>query len=236
MYKVAKIDQNKGSGRSFLLMTYKLYHHLDTVGGVDKGNCLNVILSLLKYAWKKNDYQCGLRHSTIADDTRLSRTTIYRTLLTLTELNIVKMIKGRSGKSYRINALFLNTEKTTMFKSETSMFKSETKRVSTLPTLEEQYIKITNIQKIMKKGLAKDAIIKELSELPFEELKSDKTNIYYCNLAITLKEELLREKNLVPTDKILTALKNTTKKSNSRYVEKVEYNKRNNLDYKGNPK
>jgi hypothetical protein len=64
----------------------------------------------------------------------------------------------------------------------------------------------------MKKGLPKDAIIKELSELPTEELKSDKTNIYYCNLAIALKEELLREKNLVPTDKILTALKNTGKK------------------------
>jgi hypothetical protein len=44
--------------------------------------------------------------------------------------------------------LFLNTEKTTLFKSETSMFKSETKRVSTLPTLEEQYITITNIQKM----------------------------------------------------------------------------------------
>jgi hypothetical protein len=88
----------------------------------------------------------------------------------------------------------------------------------------------------MKKGLAKDAIIKELSELPTEELKADKTNIYYCNLAIALKEELLREKNLVPTEKILASLRNTTKKSNSRYVEKVEYNKRNNLDYKGNPK
>jgi hypothetical protein len=58
------------------------------------------------------------------------------------------------------------------------------------------YINLNNtlIEKIMKKGLAKDAIIKELSELPFEELKSDKTNIYYCNLAIALKEELLREK------------------------------------------
>ena len=88
----------------------------------------------------------------------------------------------------------------------------------------------------MKKGLPKDAIIKELSELPFEELKSDKTNIYYCNLAIALKEELLREKNLVPTEKILASLRNTTKKANSRYIEKVEYNKRNNLDYKGNPK
>jgi hypothetical protein len=100
------------------------------------------------------------------------------------------------------------------------------------------YINLNNtlIEKIMKKGLAKDAIIKELSELPTEELKSDKTNIYYCNLAIALKEELLREKNLVPTEKILASLRNTTKKSNSRYIEKVEYNKRNNLDYKGNPK
>jgi hypothetical protein len=90
-------------------------------------------------------------------------------------------------------------------------------------------IKNTLIEKIMKKGLAKDAIIKELSELPFEELKSDKTNIYYCNLAITLKEELLREKNLVPTDKILTALKNTGKKTNAAYKYTVAKNKRFNI-------
>jgi hypothetical protein len=81
----------------------------------------------------------------------------------------------------------------------------------------------------MKKGLAKDAIIKELSELPIEELKSDKTNIYYCNLAIALKEELLREKNLVPTDKILTALKNTGKKTNAAYKYTVAKNKRFNI-------
>jgi hypothetical protein len=40
---------------------------------------------------------------------------------------------------------------------------------------------------------------------------------------------LLREKNLVPAEKILASLRNTTKKSNSRYIEKVEYNKRNGI-------
>jgi hypothetical protein len=198
MYKVAKIDQNKGSGRSFLLMTYKLYHHLDTVGGVDKGNCLNVILSLLKYAWKKNDYQCGLRHSTIADDTRNST-----------------YLKAEVSK--------LNTQKAKYGHSEGTYLNSINRN--------NNYINLNNtlIEKIMKKGLAKDAIIKELSELPFEELKSDKTNIYYCNLAIALKEELLREKNLVPTDKILTALKNTGKKTNAAYKYTVAKNKRFNI-------
>jgi len=218
--------QNKGSGRSFLLMTYKLYHHLDTIGGVDKGNCLNVILSLLKYAWKKNNYQCGLRHSTIADDTKLSRTTIYRTLLTLADLNIVKMIKGRSGKSYHINALFLNTEKTTTFKSETSMLKSETKYVSTLPTLEEHYISLTNIQKIIKKGLPKEDLIEELSLLPIQELENDTTNVWYCKLAIEKKRELENDKKLVPVEKILSSLKNTGKKTNSAYRYTVAKNKK----------
>lgn len=225
---MSEIRQNH---RSFLLMTYKLYHHLDKVSGVNKSNCLNVILSLLKYAWKKNNYECGLRHSKIEQDTGLSRTTIYRSLLTLGKLNIITMVKGKSGKTYKINTLFLHAEKNTMFKSETSMFKSETKYVSNIPTLEEQYNTLNNkVDEIINKGLPKDVMINNLAILPLEELKqSMKRHPYYIPKAIERKEELDRQKNLVPTEKILNALKNVSKKSNARYVEKVNYNKRNGI-------
>ena len=39
--------------RGFLHITYKLYHHLDIVDGERKSHCLNVLLSVMKYAWKK---------------------------------------------------------------------------------------------------------------------------------------------------------------------------------------
>jgi hypothetical protein len=53
------------------------------------------------------------------------------------------------------------------------------------------------------------------------------------------KEENARSKILesyVHPQKILNELIKIKKQSNPRYVEKVSFNKRNNLDYKGNPK
>jgi hypothetical protein len=227
MYKVAEIKQKYDTSRSFLLLTYKLYNKLDELSGPSKGNCLNVILSLLKYAWKSSDYKCAVRYSTIIKDTKLSKMTVRRSCRLLEDLGIIKIKRLSSANLYSMNSTYLkaevsklNTQKAKYGHSEGTYLNSINRNIN---------IKNTLIEKIMKKGLAKDAIIKELSELPIEELKSDKTNIYYCNLAIALKEELLREKNLVPTEKILASLRNTTKKSNSRYIEKVEYNKRNGI-------
>jgi hypothetical protein len=227
MYKVAEMKQKYDTSRSFLLLTYKLYNKLDELSGPSKGNCLNVILSLLKYAWKSSDYKCAVRYSTIIKDTKLSKMTVRRSCRLLEDLGIIKIKRLSSANLYSMNSTYLkaevsklNTQKAKYGHSEGTYLNSINRNIN---------IKNTLIEKIMKKGLPKDAIIKELSELPTEELKSDKTNIYYCNLAIALKEELLREKNLVPTEKILASLRNTTKKSNSRYIEKVEYNKRNGI-------
>jgi len=69
-------------------------------------------------------------------------------------------------------------------------------------------------------------------------LKKDKNNPYYVKLAIQRKQELAanEKKTYVPPQKILQALKSISKNSNPRYREKVAYNKRNNLDWKGHAK
>ena len=223
--------------RGFLQLTYMLYHHLDKVGGSKKANCLSVYLSLMKYCWKSNDYRAGLRHSTIQKDTGLSRTTIHRTLLTLTKLNVISTIKGRSGKTYQINVKFVKFEKG-MFQNETSMYKNETLNVSNVKTLVETLIYSNTIEEIIKNNRGnKQSIIDNLANLPLLDLKMDKNNPYYVKLAIQRKEELAanEKKTYVPPQKILQALKSISKNSNPRYREKVSYNKRNNLDYKGNP-
>ena len=215
-----------------------LYHHLDKVGGSKKANCLSVYLSLMKYCWKSNDYRAGLRHSTIEKDTKLSRTTIHRTLLTLTKLNVISTIKGRSGKTYQINVKFVKFEKG-MFQNETSMYKNETSNVSNVKTLVETLIYSNTIEEIIKNNRGnKQSIIDNLANLPLLDLKMDKNNPYYVKLAIQRKEELAanEKKTYVPPQKILQALKSISKNSNPRYREKVAYNKRNNLDYKGNAK
>ena len=47
---------------------------------------------------------------TLAKDTNLSRSTIKRSLDTLEKMNVVYSIKGRSGKTYSINQLFIKNE------------------------------------------------------------------------------------------------------------------------------
>ena len=221
--------------RGFLHVTYKLYHHLDILNGEEKSTCLNVFLSVMKYAWKKNGYKAQLRHETIAKDTGLCRATIKTAISKLVKLNIISDIRGRSGKTYIVNDTFLKAEKT--YDSQTSAIskpqiaKHLTPDSQTLATLEET-IYINNIGKIVKSFAGdREKILDELSKLPINELKEDKTNVYLCKLAIQRKEDNERESKAtyVNSEKILTALSRIKKQANPRYREKVEYNKRNGI-------
>jgi len=183
----------------------------------------------MKYAWKKNGYKAGLRHETIHKDTGLCRTTIKECLETLNKLNIIKSIRGKSGKTYIVNEVFLKTEK---LYEKTEIAHRYTQDSSLRATLEEHnpvYTDENNISKIVK-GLAgnREKMIEELSKLPVEELKQDKTNIYLCKLALQHKEQY-ENKTYVSSDKILDALKSVQKNTNSRYKQKKEYNIRNNI-------
>jgi len=214
--------------RGFLHITYKLYHHMDILDGVKKSYCLNVFLSVMKYAWKKNGYKAGLRHETIHKDTGLCRTTIKECLETLNKLNIIKSIRGRSGKTYVVNEVFLRAEK---LYEPTQIAVSPTRDSRNTTTLEET-ISINNIGKIVK-SFAGDTekILDELSKLPLDELKQETVNVYLCKQAIQLKEDKERESKAtyVNSDKILSALSRIKKQANPRYREKVEYNKRNGI-------
>ena len=197
----------------------------------------------MKHAWKKNNYECGLRYSTIAKETKLSRITVRRTLDTLEKLHIISTIRGRSGKTYKINQLFLKTEsdgsimhinKNKMYKKDHSDVYNRSVLVEALPLY-----KGTNIEKIIRDNRGDmDSLILNLSKLPLKDLNSDTKNPYYVKLAIEKKAELDRESKAtyVHPQKIINELTKIKKNSNPRYREKVAFNKRNNLDYKGRPK
>ena len=216
------------TSRGFLHITYKLYHHLDLIDGERKSHCLNVFLSVMKYAWKKNGYKADLRHETIHKDTGLCRTTIKSCLETLNKLNIVKSIRGRSGKTYIVNEVFLKAEKTY---EPTQIAVKPTQDSRFTATLEET-IYINTIGKIVK-SFAGDSqrIISELSKLPIEDLRNEKVNVYLCKQAIQLKEDNERESKAtyVNADKILSALSKIKKETNPRYKEKKAYNIRNGI-------
>ena len=212
--------------RGFLHITYKIYHHLDKLEGVHKSNCLNVFLSVMKYAWKKNGYEARLRHASIEKDTGLCRTTIKDCLQSLNTLNIIKSIRGRSGKTYIVNEVFLRAEK---LYEPTQIAVSPTPDSRHTATLEETLSINNNVSKIVK-SLAgnREKIIEELSKLPVTELQEDKTNVYLCKLAIEHKQEY-ENKTYVSSDKILSALKDMSKNNNINYKRKKEYNIRNGI-------
>ena len=225
--------------RAFLHITYKLYGHLDKLSGIKKSNCLNCYLSLMKHAWKKNNYECGLRYSTIAKETKLSRITVRRTLDTLEKLHVISTVRGRSGKSYKINQLFLKTESdgSILYTNNSSMYKKDHSNVKKRSVLVEALN--NNIEAIIRDNRGDmDSMILNLSKLPLSDLNSDTNNPYYVKLAKEKKAELDRisKATYVHPQKIINELTKIKKNTNPRYKEKVAFNKRNNLDYKGRPK
>lgn len=197
-------------------------------------------MALMKHCWKKNNYSAGLRHMTLAKDTNLSRSTIKRSLDTLEKMNVVYSIKGRSGKTYSINQLFIKNEGLFQGSSNlhTSMYKSELPNAQIRATLVDT-LEVYTIENIIRDNRGnQQAIVDNLAKLPLAELNSDTNNPYYIKLAKERKAELDRESkaSYVHPQKVLSELSKINKNSNPRYREKVEYNKRNNLDYKGRPK
>jgi len=219
--------QKKGkydTSRSFLLLTYKLYHKLDTLSGTSKAYCLTVIMSLLKYAWKSSDYKCAIRYSTITKDTKLSKMTIRRSCRLLADLNIITIKRLASANLYSINTSYLKAE---VLRENTQKYTREHSGVSSQNSINRNINNNnTLIEKIIRKGLAKEELIKELSTLPLSELENDITNKWYCKLAMEKKRELESEKKLVPVEKIISSLKNTGKKTNSAYRYTVAKNKK----------
>ena len=214
------------TSRGFLFITYKLYHHLNKLDGEHKSHCLNVFLSVMKYAWKKNGYEAKLRHETIHKDTGLCRTTIKKCLSTLNKLNVVKSFRGKSGKTYIVNEVFLKAEKLFTNSKIATIYAEDSRKT---PTFKET-IYNNNIDRIIGKNKGdKDSMINELATLPLPDLKSDTKNVYYCKLAIERKEELARQKNLVDPTIIQRELKKITKEKNFAYKRKKEYNIKNGI-------
>lgn len=215
------------ANRSFLLTTYVLYHHLDKVKGQAKAQCLSVYLSLMKYAWKSKGYVCAVRYSTIEKDTLLSKMTVRRSISTLAKLNIIKVKRLASANEYKINPTFLIEEKYT--REHTKVYDRTLRgiRENTINKNNINNIQYTNIDKIIANGNDKDSIVRQLADtIALPDLLSDKRNVYYCKLAIALKEENDKPKVELNTGAVLKKL---AKEKNPQYSMKKNYNIRNNI-------
>jgi hypothetical protein len=189
--------------------------------------CLAILVCLLKFLNSKT-LQCYPRVQTLVSMTGLSKRSVFRCLTLLVKASIIAKKRLKSTSLYTIHSNYVVSTRHQEVPHrhhlvpDRHVLKELITRTSSNIT--------TKVDEIINRSLPKDIMINNLALLPLEELKqSMKRHPYYIPKAIERKEELDRQKNLVPVEKILNVLKNVSKKSNSRYVEKVNFNKRNGI-------
>ena len=231
VYKVAEIRQKY---EQHIRLATKIFedNNFLAIPKTKRMTALGVFLVLLKYVNAKTG-KCYPRIQTICDHLGCGRNVVSNALKDLAKYSIIKKTKLSSTNLYEINPYYIVGFKSADYIQTTAAYnlnncRLESKDINKTNSIKPSYI-TTKVDEIIKKGLPKDKLIDELATIPLQDLENDKNNVYYCKLAIVRKKELERQKNIVPTEKILNALKNIKKKTNSRYIEKVNYNKRNGI-------
>ena len=189
--------------------------------------CLAILVCLLKFLNSKT-LQCYPRVQTLVSMTGLSKRSVFRCLTLLVKASIIAKKRLKSTSLYTIHSNYVVSTRHQEVPHRHHLV-PDRHVLKELITRTNSNI-TTKVDEIINRSLPKDITISNLALLPLDELKqSMKRHPYYIPKAIERKEELDRQKNLVPVEKILNVLKNVSKKSNSRYVEKVNYNKRNGI-------
>ena len=226
--------QKKGKYEQHIRLANKIFEDRNflAIPKQRRMSALSVLLILLKYVNSKTG-KCYPRIQTICDHLGCGRNVVSNALQDLTLNNIITKKKLSSTNLYHIDSMYIVGFKSADYNLNTAVYNLnnsylKSKDINKTNSIKPSYI-TTEVDEIISRGLPKELLITELSKLPPDILLSDKKNVYYCKLAMDKKEEVNRSKNLVPVEKILTSLKNVTKKSNSRYIEKVAYNKRNGI-------
>ena len=222
-----------------------------------KAHCFSVLVMLLKHANYKTG-ECYPRLLTIAKPLGLSKVTVYKCINIMIKGGILLKVRLPSTNLYKINPEFVysdiktvNITKPSDIKTVKGDVKTVNGDVKTVKVLVEHNIEhyieqsIEAINNIINNNRGnKDTIVYLISRsIPMPELNNlllQNIHSYYVRLAIDKHRELLRQKNLLPENvakqSISQALKNNSKQRSASYKAKVDYNRRNNLDWQGKPK
>lgn len=215
--------QNKGKYEQHIRLPTRIFEDRNflAIPIKQRAYCLSILICLLKFLNSKT-LQCYPRVQTLVSMTGLSKRSVFRCLTLLVKANIISKKRLKSTSLYTLNSNYVVSTRHLDMPVRHHL-------VPVRHVLEEP-ITITNynnkVDEIISRGLPKELLITELSKLPPDILLSDKKNVYYCKLAMDKKEEVNRNKNLVPVEKIISSLKNTGKKTNSAYKYTVSKNKK----------
>ena len=212
-----------------------------------KPYALAIIVMLLKYVNQKKG-ECFPRYAKIRKDLGCSKKTLTNYMHLLSTAGLIKIRRLSSTNLYTINPILLVNE-VNLVQGVGNMV-----HISGVPNAHINKTSLNNIynnigknklDKIDKivnsKDIDKQTKIIELASVPLPELKQCiNKHPYYVQKAIEYQEQVARDARAVPKivmqQKLSAALQTNAKNRSAAYKAKVEYNKRNNLDWQGKPK
>ena len=220
-----------------------------------KPYALAIIVMLLKYVNQKKG-ECFPRYAKIRKDLGCSKKTLTNYMHLLSTAGLIKIRRLSSTNLYTINPILLVNEVNLVQGVGNMVHISGVPNAHINKTYLNKHIVLTknnkmdkvNINKIDKivndKTIDKQRKIIKISQcMGLPELKECITNNihpYYARVALELKEQELRDARAVPkhiVEQAMTAAVSKNAKNRSfNYRKKIEFNKRNNLDWQGKPK
>ena len=226
-----------------------LFNHSGYLGLAEerKAQCLAILLVLLRFANPKTG-SCYPRYSKIKDMIGLSRMTLYRCIRLMIDAKLLIKRRLSSTNLYTLAPIMLVNDVSNRYEVVSNRYLSGIHKVSINKTNINKTILIKNgmsINKIDKivnsKDIDKQTKIIELASVPLAELQSYYSkHPYYIQKAIEYQEQELRDARAVPkhvVEQAMTAaVSKTIKNRSASYKAKVEFNRRNNLDWQGKPK
>ena len=226
-----------------------LFEHSGYKGLADnrKPYALAIIVMLLKYVNQKKG-ECFPRYAKIRKDLGCSKKTLTNYMHLLSTAGLIRIRRLSSTNLYTINPILLVNEVNIVQGVGNMVHISGVPNAHINKTYLNKHIVLTSNNRMNKidrivnsKEIDKQTKIVELASVPLAELKqSISKHPYYIRQAIEHQEQELRDARAVPkhvVEQAMTAaVSKTIKNRSASYKAKVEYNKRNNLDWQGKPK
>jgi hypothetical protein len=229
-----------------------LFEHSGYKGLADnrKPYALAIIVMLLKYV-NQNKGECFPRYAKIRKDLGCSKKTLTNYMHLLSTAGLIKIRRLSSTNLYTINPVLLVNEVNLVQGVGNMVHISGVPNAHINKTYLNKHIVLTKNNKMNKidkivndKTIDKQRKIIKISQcMGLPELKECITNNihpYYARVALELKEQELRDARAVPkhiVEQAMTAAVSKNAKNRSfNYRKKIEFNKRNNLDWQGKPK
>ena len=223
-----------------------LFNHSGYLGLAEerKAQCLAILLVLLRFANPKTG-SCYPRYSKIKDMIGLSRMTLYRCIRLMIDAKLLIKRRLSSTNLYTLAPIMLVNDVSNRYEVVSNRYLSGIHKVSISKSSINKTVLINNgminnkIDKIINsKDIDKQTKIIELASIPLLEQYIDK-HPYYIREAIKYQEQELRDKRSLPkhiVEQAMTAAVSKNAKNRSfNYRKKIEYNKRNGLNWKGEP-